>query len=71
VLTSLAFSRWMLVASRARTTEAVSGLMNLSCSDVDFVGDILFGVAVSALIQPVRHCADSGYRPMRGNMLQG
>jgi ABC-2 type transport system permease protein len=75
LLTSLAFSALgLLVASRARTTEAVSGLMNL----VMLPMWILSGIFFSASRFPAIHSAVVRALPltaaidaMRGNMLQG
>jgi ABC-type multidrug transport system permease subunit len=75
VLTSLAFSALgLLVASRARTTEAVSGLMNLVMLPMWILSGIFFSASrFPALIQPVVRALPltAAIDAMRGNMLQG
>ncbi len=75
VLTSLAFSALgLLVASRARTMEAVSGLMNLVMLPMWILSGVFFSAsrfpeAIQPLIQalPLTAAIDA----MRGNMLEG
>jgi ABC transporter DrrB family efflux protein len=75
VLTSLAFSALgLLVASRARTTEAVSGLMNLVMLPMWILSGIFFSASrFPAVIQPLVRALPltAAIDAMRGNMLQG
>lgn len=75
VLTSLAFSALgLLVASRARTMEAVSGLMNLVMLPMWILSGVFFSATrFPALIQPVVRALPltAAIDAMRGNMLQG
>ena len=75
LLTSLAFSGLgLLTASRARTTEAVSGLMNLAMLPMWILSGVFFSASrFPALIQPVVRALPltAAIDAMRGNMLQG
>jgi ABC-2 type transport system permease protein len=75
VLTSLVFSALgLLVASRAKTMEAVSGLMNLVMLPMWILSGIFFSASrFPALIQPVVRALPltAAIDAMRGNMLQG
>jgi ABC transporter DrrB family efflux protein len=75
VITSLAFSALgLLVASRARTMEAVSGLMNLVMLPMWILSGVFFSAArFPAAIQPVVRALPltAAIDAMRGNMLQG
>lgn len=75
LLTSLAFSSLgLLVASRARTTEAVSGLMNLVMLPMWILSGIFFSASrFPAIIQPVVRALPltAAIDAIRGNMLQG
>jgi ABC-type multidrug transport system permease subunit len=75
VLTSLAFSALgLLVASRARTMEAVSGLMNLVMLPMWILSGVFFSAArFPAMIQPLVRALPltAAIDAMRGNMLQG
>jgi ABC-2 type transport system permease protein len=75
VLTSLAFSALgLLVASRARTMEAASGLMNLVMLPMWILSGVFFSATrFPALIQPVVRALPltAAIDAMRGNMLQG
>lgn len=75
VLTSLAFSALgLLVSSRARTTEAVSGLMNLVMLPMWILSGIFFSASrFPAVIQPLVRALPltAAIDAMRGNMLQG
>ncbi len=75
VLTSLAFSALgVLVASRARTMEAASGLMNLVMLPMWILSGIFFSASrFPAVIQPVVRALPltAAIDAMRGNMLQG
>ena len=75
LLTSLAFSALgLLVASRARTTEAVSGLMNLVMLPMWILSGIFFSASrFPAVIQPLVQALPltAAISAMRGNMLQG
>jgi len=75
LLTSLAFSALgLLVASRARTTEAVSGLMNLVMLPMWILSGIFFSASrFPAVIQPLVQALPltAAIDAMRGNMLQG
>ncbi len=75
LLTSLAFSGLgLLVASRARTTEAVSGLMNLVMLPMWILSGIFFSASrFPALIQPLVQILPltAAIDAIRGNMLQG
>ena len=75
VLTSLAFSALgLLVASRARTLEAVSGLMNLVMLPMWILSGVFFSASrFPVAIQPVVRALPltAAIDAMRGNMLQG
>ncbi len=75
VLTSLAFSALgLLVASRARTMEAASGLMNLVMLPMWILSGVFFSASrFPAVIQPVVRALPltASIDAMRGNMLQG
>jgi ABC-type multidrug transport system permease subunit len=75
VLTSLAFSALgLLVASRARTMEAVSGLMNLAMLPMWILSGVFFSAArFPAVVQPFVRALPltAAIDAMRGNMLQG
>jgi ABC-type multidrug transport system permease subunit len=75
VLTSLVFSALgLLVASRARTMEAVSGLMNLVMLPMWILSGVFFSATrFPAVIQPVVRALPltAAIDAMRGNMLQG
>jgi ABC-type multidrug transport system permease subunit len=75
VLTSLAFSALgLLVASRARTMEAASGLMNLVMLPMWILSGVFFSASrFPALVQPVVRALPltAAIDAMRGNMLQG
>jgi ABC transporter DrrB family efflux protein len=75
VLTSLAFSALgLLVASRAKTMEAVSGLMNLVMLPMWILSGVFFSAArFPAVIQPFVRALPltAAIDAMRGNMLQG
>jgi ABC-type multidrug transport system permease subunit len=75
VLTSLAFSALgLLVASRAKTMEAVSGLMNLVMLPMWILSGVFFSASrFPAVIQPVVRALPltAAIDAMRGNMLQG
>jgi len=75
VLTSLVFSALgLLVASRAKTMEAVSGLMNLVMLPMWILSGVFFSASrFPALIQPVVRALPltAAIDAMRGNMLQG
>jgi ABC transporter DrrB family efflux protein len=75
VLTSLAFSALgLLVASRARTMEAASGLMNLVMLPMWILSGIFFSATrFPAVIQPVVRALPltAAIDALRGNMLQG
>jgi len=75
VLTSLVFSALgLLVASRARTMEAVSGLMNLVMLPMWILSGVFFSAArFPAAIQPLVRALPltAAIDAMRGNMLQG
>jgi ABC-type multidrug transport system permease subunit len=75
VLTSLAFSALgLLVASRAKTMEAVSGLMNLVMLPMWILSGVFFSAArFPAMIQPLVRALPltAAIDAMRGNMLQG
>jgi ABC-type multidrug transport system permease subunit len=75
VLTSLAFSALgLLVASRARTTEAVSGLMNLVMLPMWILSGVFFSATrFPAAIQPLVRALPltAAIDALRGNMLQG
>jgi ABC transporter DrrB family efflux protein len=75
VLTSLAFSALgLLVASRARTMEAVSGLMNLVMLPMWILSGVFFSASrFPAVIQPLVRALPltAAIDAMRGNMLQG
>jgi len=75
VLTSLAFSAiGLLVSSRARTMEAVSGLMNLVMLPMWILSGIFFSATrFPAVIQPLVRALPltAAIDALRGNMLQG
>ena len=75
VLTSLAFSALgLLVASRARTMEAASGLMNLVMLPMWIFSGVFFSASrFPAVIQPLVRALPltAAIDAMRGNMLQG
>ena len=75
LMTSLAFSALgLLVASRAKTTEAVSGLMNLVMLPMWILSGIFFSASrFPAMIQPVVRALPltAAIDAIRGNMLQG
>jgi ABC-type multidrug transport system permease subunit len=75
VLTSLAFSALgLLVASRAKTMEAVSGLMNLVMLPMWILSGVFFSASrFPAMIQPLVRALPltAAIDAMRGNMLQG
>lgn len=75
VLTSLAFSALgLLVASRARTMEAASGLMNLVMLPMWILSGVFFSASrFPAVIQPVVRALPltAAIDALRGNMLQG
>jgi ABC-type multidrug transport system permease subunit len=75
VLTSLAFSALgLLVASRAKTMEAASGLMNLVMLPMWILSGVFFSAArFPAMVQPVVRALPltAAIDALRGNMLQG
>ncbi len=75
LLTSLAFSALgLLVSSRATTTEAVSGLMNLVMLPMWILSGIFFSASrFPAVVQPLVRALPltAAIDAMRGNMLQG
>jgi ABC-type multidrug transport system permease subunit len=75
VLTSLVFSALgLLVASRAKTMEAVSGLMNLVMLPMWILSGVFFSASrFPAVIQPVVRALPltAAIDALRGNMLQG
>ncbi len=75
LLTSLVFSALgLLVASRARTMEAVSGLMNLVMLPMWILSGIFFSASrFPAVVQPIVRALPltAAIDAMRGNMLQG
>jgi ABC-type multidrug transport system permease subunit len=75
LLTSLSFSALgLLVSSRARTTEAVSGLKNLVMLPMWILSGIFFSATrFPAVIQPLVRALPltAAIDAMRGNMLQG
>jgi ABC-2 type transport system permease protein len=75
VLTSLAFSALgLLVASRATTMEAASGLMNLVMLPMWILSGVFFSATrFPAVIQPVVRALPltAAIEALRGNMLQG
>jgi ABC-type multidrug transport system permease subunit len=75
VLTSLAFSALgLLVASRARTMEAASGLMNLVMLPMWILSGVFFSASrFPAVIQPLVRALPltAANDALRGNMLQG
>jgi ABC-2 type transport system permease protein len=74
VLTSLAFSALgLLVASRAKTMEAASGLMNLVMLPMWILSGVFFSAArFPAVVQPVVRALPltAAIDALRGNMLQ-
>src|SRR6202167_4293441 len=75
LMTSLAFSALgLLVASRARTMEAASGLMNLVMLPMWILSGVFFSATrFPAVIQPIVRALPltAAIETMRGNMLQG
>jgi ABC-type multidrug transport system permease subunit len=75
VLTSLSFSALgLLIASRAKTMEAASGLMNLAMLPMWILSGVFFSATrFPALIQPVVRALPltAAIDALRGNMLQG
>jgi ABC-2 type transport system permease protein len=75
VLTSLTFSAvGLLIASRAKTLEAATGLMNLVMFPMWILSGVFFSASrFPAFIQPVVHALPltAAIDAMRGNMLQG
>jgi ABC-2 type transport system permease protein len=75
VLTSLAFSALgLLVASRAKTMEAASGLMNLAMLPMWILSGVFFSASrFPAVIQPFVRALPltAAIDALRGNMLQG
>jgi ABC transporter DrrB family efflux protein len=75
VLTSLAFSALgLLVASRAKTMEAASGLMNLVMLPMWILSGVFFSATrFPGVIQPVVRALPltAAIEALRGNMLQG
>ena len=75
VLTSLSFSALgLLVASRAKTMEAASGLMNLTMLPMWILSGVFFSASrFPAVVQPVVRALPltAAIDAMRGNMLQG
>ena len=75
VLTSLAFSALgLLVASRAKTMEAASGLMNLVMLPMWILSGVFFSASrFPAVIQPFVRALPltAAIDALRGNMLQG
>jgi ABC-type multidrug transport system permease subunit len=75
LLTSVAFSALgLLVASRARTTEAVSGLMNLVMFPMWILSGVFFSASrFPAVIQPIVRILPltAAIDSIRSNMLQG
>jgi ABC-2 type transport system permease protein len=75
VLTSLAFSALgLLVASRAKTMEAASGLMNLVMLPMWILSGVFFSARrFPAMVQPVVRALPltAAIDALRGNMLQG
>jgi ABC transporter DrrB family efflux protein len=75
LMTSLAFSALaLLVSSRAKTTEAVSGLMNLVMLPMWILSGVFFSASrFPAVVQPIVRALPltAAIDAMRGNMLQG
>ncbi|HUN86706.1 MAG TPA: ABC transporter permease [Terracidiphilus sp.] len=75
VLTSLAFSALgLLIASRAKTMEAASGLMNLVMLPMWILSGVFFSASrFPAVIQPIVRALPltAAIDALRGNMLQG
>ncbi len=75
ILTSLAFSSLgLLIASRARTMEAASGLMNLAMLPMWILSGVFFSASrFPQIIQPFVHALPltAAIDALRGNMLQG
>src|ERR1700733_3675088 len=75
VLTSLSFSALgLLIASRARTMEAASGLMNLVMLPMWILSGVFFSATrFPAVVQPVVRVLPltAAIEALRGNMLQG
>jgi ABC-type multidrug transport system permease subunit len=74
-MTSLAFSALgLLVSTRAKTMEAVSGLMNLVMLPMWILSGVFFSATrFPAVIQPIVRALPltAAIEAMRGNMLQG
>ena len=75
VLTSLSFSALgLLLASRAKTMEAASGLMNLAMLPMWILSGVFFSASrFPRVIQPIIHALPltAAIDALRGNMLQG
>jgi ABC-type multidrug transport system permease subunit len=75
VITSLSFSALgLLIASRAKTMEAASGLMNLAMLPMWILSGVFFSASrFPAIIQPIVRALPltAAIDAMRGNMLQG
>jgi ABC-type multidrug transport system permease subunit len=75
ILTSLAFSALgLLVASRAQTMEAASGLMNLAMLPMWILSGVFFAATrFPAVVQPIVRALPltAAIDALRGNMLQG
>jgi ABC-type multidrug transport system permease subunit len=75
VLTSLSFSALgLLIASRAKTMEAASGLMNLAMLPMWILSGVFFSASrFPALLQPIVRALPltAAIDALRGNMLQG
>jgi ABC-type multidrug transport system permease subunit len=75
VLTSLSFSALgLLIASRARTMEAASGLMNLAMLPMWILSGVFFSATrFPTVIQPIVRALPltAAIDALRGNMLQG
>jgi ABC-type multidrug transport system permease subunit len=75
ILTSMAFSAiGLLVSSRAKTMEAVSGLMNLVMLPMWILSGVFFSASrFPAVLQPIVRALPltAAIDAMRGNMLQG
>jgi ABC-type multidrug transport system permease subunit len=75
LMTSLAFSALgLLVSTRAKTMEAVSGLMNLVMLPMWILSGVFFSATrFPAVIQPIVRALPltAAIEAMRGNMLQG
>jgi ABC-2 type transport system permease protein len=75
ILTSLSFSALgLLIASRARTMEAASGLMNLAMLPMWILSGVFFSATrFPVVVQPLVHALPltAAIDALRGNMLQG